>query len=111
MMMMNRQMTDSPVGGLFDSLKQALAGKGYKVSQFTSDKEFAGQAKAFDGISIENEDPNAYHKNPYRIVLDTDDSLFRIFFPHVRRKSVAAQPRSISGIVKFILRDLNLNGA
>lgn len=101
--------SDNPVGELFDALKQALAGKGYKVSQFTSDKEFVGQRKAFDGISIENEDPNAYHKNPYRIVLDTDDNLFRIFFPHVRRKSVTGQPGSISGIVKFILRDLNLD--
>lgn len=98
-----------PVGELFDALKQALAGKGYKVSQFTSDKEFVGQEKPYDGISIENEDPNAYHKNPYRIVLDTDDNLFRIFFPHVRRKSVTGQPGSISGIVKFILRDLNLD--
>ena len=52
---------------------------------------------------------DAYHKNPYRIVLDTDDNLFRIFFPHVRRKSVTGQPGSISGIVKFILRDLNLD--
>lgn len=101
--------SDNPVGELFDALKQALAGKGYKVSQFTSDKEFVGQSKAFDGISIENEDPNAYRKNPYRIVLDTDDNLFRIFFPHVRRKSVTGQLGSISGIVKFILRDLNLD--
>ena len=101
--------SDNPVGELFDALKQALAGKGYKVSQFTSDKEFVGQRKAYDGISIENEDPNAYHKNPYRIVLDTDDNLFRIFFPGVRRKSVTGQPGSISGIVKFILRDLNLD--
>lgn len=100
---------EEPVGELFDALKQALAGKGYKVSQFTSDKEFVGQEKPYDGISIENEDPNAYHKNPYRIVLDTDDNLFRIFFPHVRRKSVTRQPGSISGIVKFILRDLNLD--
>jgi hypothetical protein len=98
-----------PVGELFDALKQALDGKGYKVSQFTSDKEFVGQEKPYDGISIENEDPNAYHKNPYRIVLDTDANLFRIFFPHVRRKSVTGQPGSISGIVKFILRDLNLD--
>lgn len=99
----------NPIGELFDDLKQALTGKGYKVSQFTSDKEFVGQRKAYDGISIENEDPNAYHKNPYRIVLDTDANLFRIFFPHVRRKSVTGQPDSISGIVKFILRDLNLD--
>lgn len=101
--------SDNPVGELFDALKQALAGKGYKVSQFTSDKEFVGQEKPYDGISIENEDPNAYRKNPYRIVLDTDDNLFRIFFPGVRRKSVTGQPGSISGIVKFILRDLNLD--
>lgn len=101
--------SEEPVGELFDALKQALAGKGYKVSQFTSDKEFVGQEKPYDGISIENEDPNAYHKNPYRIVLDTDANLFRIFFPHVRRKSVTGQPGSISGIVKFILRDLNLD--
>ncbi len=101
--------SDNPVGELFDALKQALDGKGYKVSQFTSDKEFVGQEKPYDGISIENEDPNAYHKNPYRIVLDTDANLFRIFFPHVRRKSVTGQPGSISGIVKFILRDLNLD--
>lgn len=100
---------EEPVGELFDALKQALAGKGYKVSQFTSDKEFVGQEKPYDGISIENEDPNAYHKNPYRIVLDTDDNLFRIFFPHVHRKSVTGQLGSISGIVKFILRDLNLD--
>lgn len=98
-----------PVGELFDALKQALAGKGYKVSQFTSDKEFVGQEKPYDGISIENEDPNAYRKNPYRIVLDTDANLFRIFFPHVRRKSVTGQLGSISGVVKFILRDLNLD--
>lgn len=95
--------SDNPVGELFDALKQALAGKGCKVSQFASDKEFVGQGKAFDGISIENEDPDAYHKNPYRIVLDTDDNLFRIFFPHVRRKSVTGQPGSISGIVKIHL--------
>lgn len=101
--------SDNPVGELFDALKQALDGKGYKVSQFTSDKEFVGQEKPYDGISIENEDPNAYHKNPYRIVLDTDANLFRIFFPYVRRKSVTGQPGSISGIVKFILRDLNLD--
>lgn len=101
--------SEEPVGELLDALKQALAGKGYKVSQFTSDKEFVGQEKPYDGISIENEDPNAYHKNPYRIVLDTDANLFRIFFPHVRRKSVTGQPGSISGIVKFILRDLNLD--
>ena len=100
---------EEPVGELFDALKQALAGKGYKVSQFTSDKEFVGQEKPYNGISIENEDPNAYHKNPYRIVLDTDNNLFRIFFPGVRRKSVTGQPGSISGIVKFILRDLNLD--
>lgn len=101
--------SEEPVGELFDALKQALAGKGYKVSQFTSDKEFVGQEKPYDGISIENEDPNAYRKNPYRIVLDTDANLFRIFFPGIRRKSVTGQPGSISGIVKFILRDLNLD--
>lgn len=100
--------SDNPVGELFDSLKKALAGKGYKVSQFTSDKEFVGQTKAYDGISIESEDPKAFRKNPYRIVLDTDANLFRIFFPGNRRKSITGQPGSISGIVKFILRDLDL---
>lgn len=100
---------EEPVGELFDALKKALAGKDYKVSQFTSDKEFVGQEKPYDGISIENEDPNAYHKNPCRIVLDTDDNLFRIFFTGVRHKSVTGQPGSISGIVKFILRELNLD--
>lgn len=105
----DESVNESPVSELLDALKQALAGKGYKVSQFTSDKEFVGQRKAFDGVSIENEDPTAYHKNPYRIVLDTDANLFRIFFPHVRRKSVTGQLGSISGIVKFILSDLNLD--
>ena len=100
---------EEPVGELFDALKQALAGKGYKISQFTSDKEFVGQEKPYDGISIENEDPNAFRKTLYRIVLDTDANLFRIFFPGIRRKSITGQPGSISGIVKFILRDLNLD--